>query len=224
MRLLKKYPNRRIYDTQTSQFVALAEIRQMIMDRESIQVLHSKTGADLTRSVLMQIITEMEAEGRERLSNWFDGEINSLRSADMRYGEQIFEIDVPLDGIDFTSTDLLERIKAAFEARHEALYTYSLKDQDPVLINARVATIGAMPALPQEPLAATGEASPASDSRRIYLGEWLDVPVHDFDRLAAGQQVAGPALVVSETTNVLLRPGDQAVTTPHGWLDIEVKT
>lgn len=67
MRLLKKYPNRRIYDTQTSQFVALAEIRQMIMDRESIQVLHSKTGADLTRSVLMQIITEMEAEGHQSL-------------------------------------------------------------------------------------------------------------------------------------------------------------
>ena len=67
MRLLKKYPNRRIHDTQTSRFVALAEIRQMIMDRESIQVLHSKTGADLTRSVLMQIITEMEAEGHESL-------------------------------------------------------------------------------------------------------------------------------------------------------------
>jgi polyhydroxyalkanoate synthesis repressor PhaR len=64
---LKKYPNRRIYDTQTSQFVALAEIRQMIIDRESIQVLHSKTGEDLTRSVLMQIITEMEQEGHASL-------------------------------------------------------------------------------------------------------------------------------------------------------------
>jgi polyhydroxyalkanoate synthesis regulator protein len=50
MRLLKKYPNRRIYDTKTSQFVALAEIRQMIVD-----------------SVLMQIITEMETEGHESL-------------------------------------------------------------------------------------------------------------------------------------------------------------
>ena len=67
MRVLKKYPNRRIYDTQTSQFVALAEIRQMIVDRESIQVVHSKTGADLTRSVLMQIITEMEQEGHASL-------------------------------------------------------------------------------------------------------------------------------------------------------------
>jgi polyhydroxyalkanoate synthesis repressor PhaR len=47
--------------------VALAEIRQMIIDRESIQVLHSKTGEDLTRSVLMQIITEMEQEGHASL-------------------------------------------------------------------------------------------------------------------------------------------------------------
>ena len=67
MRILKKYPNRRIYDTQTSSFVALAEIRQMIIDRESIQVVHSKTGKDLTRSVLMQVITEMESEGHESL-------------------------------------------------------------------------------------------------------------------------------------------------------------
>lgn len=67
MRILKKYPNRRIYDTQTSQFVALAEIRQMIIDRETIQVVHSKSGDDLTRSVLMQIITEMEQEGHASL-------------------------------------------------------------------------------------------------------------------------------------------------------------
>ena len=65
MRVLKKYPNRRIYDTKTSQFVALADIRQMIIDREPIQVVHSKTGEDLTRSVLMQIITEEEQEGHE---------------------------------------------------------------------------------------------------------------------------------------------------------------
>ena len=67
MRVLRKYPNRRIYDTETSKFVALADIRQMIINRESIHVLHSKTGEDLTRSVLMQIITEMEQEGHASL-------------------------------------------------------------------------------------------------------------------------------------------------------------
>jgi polyhydroxyalkanoate synthesis repressor PhaR len=67
VRLLKKYPNRRIYDTQTSKFVTLEDIRQMVVDRQKIQVVHSKTGNDLTRSVLMQIIAEMEAEGHESL-------------------------------------------------------------------------------------------------------------------------------------------------------------
>ena len=67
LRLLKKYPNRRIYDTETSQFVTLANIREMVNERQEIRVVHSKTGNDLTRSVLMQIITEMEAEGHESL-------------------------------------------------------------------------------------------------------------------------------------------------------------
>jgi polyhydroxyalkanoate synthesis repressor PhaR len=67
VRLLKKYPNRRIYDSETSQFVTLAEIRQMVIDRIPIKVVHSKTGNDLTRSVLMQIIAEMEADGHESL-------------------------------------------------------------------------------------------------------------------------------------------------------------
>lgn len=67
LRVLKKYPNRRIYDTQTSQFVTLADIQQLVVEREPFQVVHSKTGNDLTRSVLMQIITEMESEGHESL-------------------------------------------------------------------------------------------------------------------------------------------------------------
>jgi polyhydroxyalkanoate synthesis repressor PhaR len=67
VRLLKKYPNRRIYDTETSKFVTLAEIRQMVIDRIPIKIVHSKTESDLTRSVLMQIIAEMEADGHESL-------------------------------------------------------------------------------------------------------------------------------------------------------------
>jgi polyhydroxyalkanoate synthesis repressor PhaR len=67
LRILKKYPNRRIYDTQTSQFVTLAEIQQLVVEHEPFKVVHSKTESDLTRSVLMQIITDMESEGHESL-------------------------------------------------------------------------------------------------------------------------------------------------------------
>jgi N-methylhydantoinase A len=110
----------------------------------------------------------------------------------------------------------------AFHSRHEELYTYSLRDQEAVLVNARVAVIGALPALPQEPaLPARPPVSPHGQ-RRIYLGQWREVPIYDFDALAPGQAIDGPAAIESATTTMLLRPGDHARATAFGWLDVEV--
>ena len=180
----------------------------------------------LEAGTIRDIYARLESAGRERMRAWFDGEIETQRSADMRYGEQIFEIDVPLDGIDFDSEGMLGDIKQAFERRHEALYTYSLKDQEPVLINARLATIGRLAPPPEEPVEAHAKAWDPIDERQIYLGgqdaRWVKAPVYDFSRLVPGQAIAGPAIVESETTTVLLRDGDQAVTTRQRWLDIVV--
>jgi polyhydroxyalkanoate synthesis repressor PhaR len=62
-RVIKKYPNRRLYDTDTSTYVTLAEIKQLVMDSEQFAVVDAKTGEDLTRSILLQIILEEEAHG-----------------------------------------------------------------------------------------------------------------------------------------------------------------
>ncbi len=62
-RVIKKYPNRRLYDTNSSAYVTLTEIRQLVMGREDFVVLDAKTGEDLTRSILLQIILEQEANG-----------------------------------------------------------------------------------------------------------------------------------------------------------------
>lgn len=67
MRILKKYPNRRLYDTRDSVYVTLEDVRQMVLANESIKVVDSKTGNDLTRAVLLQIIAEQEGEGHEPL-------------------------------------------------------------------------------------------------------------------------------------------------------------
>jgi N-methylhydantoinase A len=166
---------------------------------------------------------DMESEGRRRLeSASFSGPVSVRPSADMRYGEQVFEVGVPLDHIDFEAPDMLEQMAAAFHARHEQLYTYSLRDQEAVLVNARVAVIGELPALPQEPaLPARPPVRPASE-RQIYLGGWREVPIYAFDALAPGQVIEGPAVIESPTTSVLLRSGDRCRTTDFGWLDIEV--
>ncbi|HEU4459707.1 MAG TPA: polyhydroxyalkanoate synthesis repressor PhaR [Methylibium sp.] len=62
-RVLKKYPNRRLYDTHSSGYITLADVRQMVLDNERFVVRDAKTGEDLTRSILLQIILEAEADG-----------------------------------------------------------------------------------------------------------------------------------------------------------------
>jgi len=67
MREFKKYPNRRLYDIQESKYVTVEDIRKLVLKGEVIRVLDSKTEKDLTRSVLLQIITEQESEGHEHI-------------------------------------------------------------------------------------------------------------------------------------------------------------
>lgn len=67
-RVIKKYPNRRLYDTDTSTYITLSEVRQLVMDREDVVVRDAKTGEDLTRSILLQIILEEEAGGAPMFS------------------------------------------------------------------------------------------------------------------------------------------------------------
>jgi len=166
----------------------------------------------------------MEDGARAHLASWFDGAVATSRAADMRYGEQVYEIDVPLDDLDLDAPDLLDRLKALFEARHEALYTYSLPDRSPVLVNAKVAAIGHLPAPPREPVAEAGAPAEPRGSRPVYLDGWVEAPVWGFEDLTPGQRVAGPAIVEAATTTVLLRPGDVAECTPMRWLDIRVET
>ena len=62
-RLIKKYPNRRLYDTQTSAYITLADVKQMVLDNIEFQVVDAKTNEDLTRSILLQIILDEEGGG-----------------------------------------------------------------------------------------------------------------------------------------------------------------
>ncbi len=67
MRILRKYTNRRLYDTSRSCYVTLEDVKQLVLSGENFQVQDSKTGNDLTRNILLQIISEQEAEGHGTL-------------------------------------------------------------------------------------------------------------------------------------------------------------
>jgi polyhydroxyalkanoate synthesis repressor PhaR len=63
LRVLKKYPNRRLYDTHASTYITLADVKRMVLDNEPFEVRDAKTGDELTRSILLQIILEEETGG-----------------------------------------------------------------------------------------------------------------------------------------------------------------
>jgi polyhydroxyalkanoate synthesis repressor PhaR len=62
-RLIKKYPNRRLYDTEESRYITLAEVKDLVMNAVAFRVVDSQTEADITRAILLQIIMEQEAGG-----------------------------------------------------------------------------------------------------------------------------------------------------------------
>jgi polyhydroxyalkanoate synthesis repressor PhaR len=67
-RVIKKYPNRRLYDTDTSAYITLADVKQLVLDAQSFVVRDAKSNEDLTRSILLQIILEEEAGGAPMFS------------------------------------------------------------------------------------------------------------------------------------------------------------
>lgn len=63
VRVIKKYPNRRLYDTAISSYITLADVKNLVLDGVEFEVVDAKTRADLTRTILLQIIAEEEEGG-----------------------------------------------------------------------------------------------------------------------------------------------------------------
>ncbi len=69
VRLIKKYPNRRLYDTQTSSYITLADVKELVLKQEEFQVIDAKSAEDLTRQILLQIILDEESTGAPMFSH-----------------------------------------------------------------------------------------------------------------------------------------------------------
>jgi len=143
----------------------------------------------------------------------------------MRYGEQIFEINVSLDGLDLAAPGAIPQIMERFHRRHEELYTYSIPDQEVVMVNARLTVVGELPETAAErsssPRRKHAQVRPRRHGR-VYLDRWQQVPIFDLTNLAPGETMEGPAIVEAPTTTVLLRRNERASVTRLGWLDTQV--
>jgi N-methylhydantoinase A len=191
--------------------------------RYELSRTHFESGVRTTADEVRAIFADLETRARQRLRGWFDGPVTVERSAEMRYGEQIFEIDVPLDGIDLDSPALIAEIEARFHRRHEELYTYASPEQEVVFVNARVAAIGAVSVREQDARVATSTMPSTPRGRRqAWFGAWRKVDVYALDDLKPGQALEGPAIIEAETTTVVINDSDILSVNPLGWLDIRI--
>ena len=183
-----------------------------------------RRGARITADEVRELFAGLEQQAAGRLRSWFNGPMAIERSAEMRYGEQIFEIDVSLDGLDWNAADLVDRIEDRFHVRHEELYTYASRGQEVVFVNARVAAVGEVARRDEgaRQAAASGACSPRG-KRQAFFGGWREVPVYALDDLQPGHTLTGPAIIEAETTTVLVDTGDRVTVNALGWLDIELR-
>lgn len=74
-RVIKKYPNRRLYDTEESRYITLADVRELVLHKVDFEVIDKKTGEDITRNILLQVISEQEQHGAAVMSEDFLSQI-----------------------------------------------------------------------------------------------------------------------------------------------------
>ena len=192
--------------------------------RYEVSRTHYGAGARISAGEVRELFGQLEQQAESRLRAWFDGPVGIERSAEMRYGEQVFEIDVPLDGIDWDAPDLVDRIEDRFHRRHEELYTYASRGQEVVFVNARVAAVGEVSRRDQDtkPAPSAAACSPRS-TRQAFFGVWREVPVYALDDLRPGHTLIGPGIIEAETTTVLIDEGDRVTVNALGWLDIALR-
>jgi N-methylhydantoinase A len=192
--------------------------------RYEVSRTHYGAAARITADEVRELFAGLEQQAAARLRSWFNGPVSIERSAEMRYGEQIFEIDVSLDGLDWNAADLVDRIEDRFHIRHEELYTYASRGQEVVFVNARVAAVGEVARLDERAReAAASTACSPRGRRQAFFGGWREVPVYALDDLRSGHTLTGPAIIEAETTTVLVDTGDRVTVNPLGWLDIELR-
>lgn len=68
VRIIKKYPNRRLYDTAASRYITLRDVRQQVIEGEDLQVVDARNGQDITRSILLMVVAEQQGEVEQLLN------------------------------------------------------------------------------------------------------------------------------------------------------------
>ncbi len=203
----------------------LCAFGSLVMDLKSdfIATISARTD-HVTIEQLESHFSDLEAQAKEWLrSQGHHGTYAMVRTADMRYKGQSFEINVALqNGRRHMAT--MDEVLDAFHNDYEAVYTHSDRSAPAEVVNVRVTVSGdrAKPEPARVEVAAAGDAPPVLERRRVFLeGEWVEADVYHRASLLAGHRFRGPAVVEQDDTTTLLPPGTSA--TVDGWANLVVE-
>ena len=180
-------------------------------------------GIDL--GYVRSLITGMESDGVEKLlaQGVTESNIEVVATADMRYLDQIYEVNVAIPDWSQNAQQLVDQWASNFHQRYQELYSYNQSEQEIRLVTLRVSVVGRLPKLDPPPLEYVNGAQPKEKGRRrIYFGGWVEAPVYEITDLSPGNKVNGPAVLESKFTTVLVEPGDSATVDPYGGIELSV--
>ncbi|WP_329258200.1 hydantoinase/oxoprolinase family protein [Actinoallomurus sp. NBC_01490] len=161
---------------------------------------------------LEELYAELEAEAGAALDRQGFAEHRYVRSADLRYHGQAFEVRVPVGRAD------VAEVAARFHDEHERLYGYCHRGDPVEWVNLRVAGVGPIER-PEPPVRPPGDGDPSrarTGARRVFFDDWADVPVYARERLEPGDVLTGPAVIEEFGSTLPLHPGFSARVDEHG--------
>ena len=180
-------------------------------------------GMDL--DAVKALVKGMESEGRQKLQDQgvLESCIEITVSADMRYLDQIYEVNVPVPDLTQDLELLLYQWAGNFHSRYQELYSYSQSEQEIRLVTLRVSLVGRLPKLDPPPVdRVTTDTVKAKGRRKVYLSGWTDATVYEITELPPGSLVNGPAVLESDFTTVLVEAGDKATIDSYGGIELQV--
>ncbi|MDE2846024.1 MAG: hydantoinase B/oxoprolinase family protein, partial [Gemmatimonadota bacterium] len=172
-----------------------------------------------------RLTNRMAGQGIARLRNQglADGDIATRFTADMRYLDQIYEVNVTVPDLAMDDDAIRHAWASLFHERYQTLYSYHQLDQEIRLVTLRATVTGKLPSVDLPAKEGNDQAGEARKStRRIYTGTWTEAAVYAADDLASGIVIDGPAIVESDFTTVLVEEGDRLEVDPYGGMVLAV--
>ncbi len=154
---------------------------------------------------------------QQALQQMVDGNIAQenvvfVRSADIRYLGQGYEIEIPVTGGDFRLSSI-EAIERAFDETHFRLYGYSQPQEEKEIVYLRLTAVGQVnkPEFYSEPVTDEDPASAFKEARTVYMGgEYLETSIYERSHLKPGNRIQGPAIIEQPDSTTLIKKGDEA--------------